>query len=103
EAEHGPALALLQRLREEDAIFPDNGRRVAPLRQRRLPAHVVGAAPGERHVLLGGNPIAVGPAPARPVAGQRQPRTGGDEERSTQKAHHGTGPLFLDLAAGTLW
>src|SRR5262249_23146610 len=62
---------LVGRLRQEDAVAPDDGRRVALVRQRHFPLHVFLVTPGQRQVGLGGVPLVVGAAPVRPVAGQQ--------------------------------
>src|SRR5262245_35956058 len=60
-------LAAVESLGEEDAVAPDDGRRVARLWQRHLPAHVLRRAPGEWQVLFRGDAVAARAAPWGPV------------------------------------
>src|SRR6185503_424281 len=59
----------LDGLRDEHLVAPDRRSGVSAVRQRRLPADVFGAAPTRGQVLLRASPLAVRPAPSRPVGG----------------------------------
>ena len=52
EAHQGATILLLDRLCDQDAIAPDDGRRVATVRKRDLPAHVLFRAPFDRETLF---------------------------------------------------
>src|SRR5262245_20820628 len=86
-----PALALVQALREEDMISPDDRRRIAGLGQCDFPANVVVLAPGERQAALGGDPSALGATPRGPVVGtdrrDEAEKDKGDERASMAHAN----------------
>src|SRR5262249_15844093 len=68
EAEHAALVPLLvERLRDEDAVFPDDRAGVAGPWQGDLPAHVFLLVPLERHSAGARMIVAVRPAPHRPV------------------------------------
>ena len=58
-------------LGHEDAIAPDNGRRIAALGKIGPPAHIFGGAPLEREIFTGSDAGAIRAAPRRPIAGGR--------------------------------
>ena len=63
--------ARLDRGRQEDEIAPHDGARVPEARDVRLPADVLGRAPGDRRV-PDGHPVGGGAAPVRPVGVTRR-------------------------------
>src|SRR4029078_4209902 len=81
----------LDRRREEDAIAPDHGRRMAAARNLRLPLDIDRRLlrrrrrPDRRQILVGRDPQAVRPAPLRPLRGDGSPGRGknGKPQKST--------------------
>src|SRR5580765_8073334 len=57
----------LNRSGQENFVFPNDRRRVAPAPNRRLPFNVLVSAPLDGQILLPGNPLAVWSPPLRPI------------------------------------
>src|SRR5262249_52479088 len=88
EAHHGPPRAALGRLSDEHAVVPDDGRRVASVRQRRLPANVLGGGPLYRNVFFWADPVAGWATPSRPRTREHRARENQDGACRCQPADH---------------
>src|SRR5207247_1797556 len=70
EAHERAPIFFLDRLSDEDAVSPHDGRRVARAGQRNAPADIFRVAPLAGEILVRRHTHSIPPAPARPIAGR---------------------------------